>query len=197
MNLVRVSQIAIIAFFCLVAFSFASAEEITIYGSDEGTQVIQVPDSPETQQWHRVYGPGEQEAERRQVLERERQEQQKRAEEAQAARESRQLRLEQERIKAEQERVEMEQNKRGDVAQRPLNPMEFNYGQPLQQQTGRDAVRPSWDRGNPARGDHGGSPDEGFRPGRDQRNAVSPSGHLLHSVAGGWVDTETGEFIPR
>lgn len=62
MNRVRISPIAMIALFSLVASPSAHAGEFKIYGSEEGTQVIQTPDSNETQQqnkggWHSTPPP--------------------------------------------------------------------------------------------------------------------------------------------
>jgi hypothetical protein len=116
MTMVRAAGIAIIAFLCLIAFSFAYAEEITIYGS-EGTQVIQVPDStethasekpyiensqqPKTETWHLVPNyQGQQENPNKQ---------------------------EEERIETKNRQMKEErQNKRGGGTQRPLNQYRLN-----------------------------------------------------------------------
>jgi hypothetical protein len=179
MNWARIYPITIIALFFLVAFPFAYAGQLTIYGEEGGTRVIGTPDSNETQkgeQWHRVYDyPGQQEDENQATLQREQAEIVKKQEDERITTERTLLRRQQE---AETEKMEMERNQRGGVAQRPLNPLRFNHGQPLQQQTGRDAVRPSWARPNPAGA------------------ANQPRGNVAPVVPRGAINTRTGEYYP-
>jgi hypothetical protein len=112
MTMVRVTGIAIIAFLCLIAFSFAYAEEITIYGS-EGTRVIQVPDSTETHASGKPYIENPQQPKTETWHLKEQAEIPNKQEEEEIETKNRQMKEEM-------------QNKRGGGAQRPLNKYRLN-----------------------------------------------------------------------
>ena len=130
MNMVRATGIAIIAFFCLVAFSLAYAEEITIYGSDEGTQVIQVPDYTETQASGKPYieNPQQPKTETWHLVS-DYQGQQEDGNKAAFVKEQAEIanKQEEERIETKNRQTKKEmQNKRGGGAERPLNQYRLN-----------------------------------------------------------------------
>jgi hypothetical protein len=146
------------------------------------------------EEWTRKYDyPGQQEDENRQRQMEDLIEQQKNMAE-QKAYEERKAARERQR----QEQAEM--NNREEAAPRSGNPARFNHGQPLQQRTGPESVRPSWSRparsASPTRGAINPRTGEYLPPSKD--GVINPrTGEFYPPSGKGYVNPRTGEFMPK